>query len=148
MYFIRLLMTYNQSFASMKINRSRVCPLHSLSDEKTHGLIHLMLIGVVLSLGHDAYARPSVPWNNQQRPTHSQADSVPPATLTPKLSLQTRISQSEMPIIKGLVYEVEIKYKDLLGVGSDCTERFDNVIINDKLRQTVAIKLNYILLSL
>jgi cysteine-rich repeat protein len=42
-----------------------------------------------------------------------------------------RISQAELPIIKGLVYRVVIKYQDLLGVGQHCTEKFDNVVIAD-----------------
>ena len=93
----------------------------------------VVLGGVFISITTPqlAESRPFVPWNNQQRPTSSQAESLPPPALSPKLSLQMRISNGDAPIIKGKAHKVTIRYKDLLGTGNHCEEKFQPVIIKD-----------------
>ncbi len=90
-----------------------------------------LLVLVIVSIGsvHIARAERSVSWVNG-RPSQNQVEALPPSPIRPKLSYQTRISQTELPILEGLVYELKVKYSDLSS-GGDCEETFQNVRILD-----------------
>ena len=94
----------------------------------------MSLVMVCISLLHDidhGWSNPYVPWING-KPSTSQLDALPPTLIRPKLSYQTRISQSELPILEGLVYELKVVYVGLNG-DSDCLETFQNVRILDSI---------------
>ena len=91
----------------------------------------ILVIFTIVTLGYagEAQADRSVTWINGN-PTQSQIEAIPPSPVRPKLSYQTRISQTELPILEGLVYSLEVKYVDLASNGH-CVEEFRNVRILD-----------------
>ena len=106
--------------------------MSKLLDNVMTKLRLMSLVMVCISLFHNidhGWSNPYVPWVNG-KPSTSQLEALPPTPIRPKMSYQTRISQSELPILEGLVYSLTVKYVEL-NDGSDCEEKFQNVRILD-----------------